>query len=151
VKVTLRQTAYRKDNRTMLKITPLLVVALVACLAAPALAAPPKATMTVRDVTVRVTVNPGETVRWRSPTIGIVARLSMWAGGKAMHYDPVPGTNRCAAYAYGAGIAVRLTDCTQGKRVDYVRLKATNIGLKPAAFSLRLISESALALSSSRG
>ena len=59
------------------------------------------------------------------------------ANGWEMAYEPKPKTNNCVAFAYGQGVAVRLTDCVKGRRVGYVRIRAVNLGAKPARLTLR--------------
>ncbi len=93
---------------------------------------------TLRTATVRRTVRPGALVRWRSPLIGRVRRLSLWIAGRGAAYAVAPRTNACVAYAYGAGVAIRLTDCSAGRRVPYVRVRAVSAALKPVRFTLRL-------------
>lgn len=80
---------------------------------------------------------PGELIRWQSPRIGTVERVSLVVNGTEMAYQLKPNTNGCVGYAYGAGVAVRLTDCEIGKRVRYVRVRAVNAGVKPARLKLR--------------
>jgi hypothetical protein len=82
-------------------------------------------------------VTPGETLAWRSRRIGPVTKLSAVANGWEMAYEPKPKTNNCVAFAYGQGVAVRLTDCVKGRRVGYVRIRAVNLGAKPARLTLR--------------
>jgi hypothetical protein len=82
-------------------------------------------------------VKPGETVAWRSRRIGTVKRISAVTNGWEMAYEPKPKTNNCFAYAYGQGVAVRLTDCVRGRRVRYVRVRAVNLGAKAARLTLR--------------
>ena len=57
--------------------------------------------------------------------------------GWEMAYEPKPKTNNCVAYAYGQGVAVRLTDSVRGRRVRYVRVWAVNLGAKAARLTLR--------------
>ena len=83
------------------------------------------------------TVKAGETVRWRSPQIGAVTRVALLANGSGMVYALKPRTNACVGYAYGEGVAVRVTDCVKGKRVPYVRVRAVNAGIKPTRVTLR--------------
>ena len=78
------------------------------------------------------TVKAGETVHWRSPRIGAVTRIALIANATEMAYAVKPRTNACVAYAYGEGVAIRVTDCLKGKRVPYVRVRAVNAGIKPA-------------------
>jgi hypothetical protein len=91
-----------------------------------------------RAATLSTVVQPGETVRWRSPTIGAVNRLRLYIGGRPAAYGVEPRTNNCVAYGYEAGVAVRLTDCVKGRRVRYVRVRAVSAALKPVAVRLRL-------------
>jgi hypothetical protein len=83
------------------------------------------------------TVKPGEMVRWGSPPIGTVQRLSLVVNGVPMVYALKGKTNACVGYAYGEGVAVRLTDCAKGRRVPYVRVRAVNAGIRPARVSLK--------------
>jgi hypothetical protein len=94
----------------------------------------------LRTAHLQVKINPGEVVRWRSPRIGQVERLSIAIGGREAFYQPEPRTRNCVAYAYEAGVAIRLTDCRNGRRVPYVRVRAVSAALKPAAISLRVYS-----------
>lgn len=83
------------------------------------------------------TVTPGHTVQWRSRRIGPITKLSLIANGTELYYEIKPKTNNCVGYAYGEGVAVRLTDCAKGKRTRYVRVRAVNAGIKPAQLRLR--------------
>jgi hypothetical protein len=83
------------------------------------------------------TVKAGETVRWRSPQIGAVTRVALLANGSGMVYALKPRTNACVGYAYGEGVAVRVTDCVKGRRVPYVRVRAVNAGIKATRVTLR--------------
>jgi hypothetical protein len=89
------------------------------------------------DASLITRVKPGETVAWRSRRIGTVTKISAVTNGWEMAYEPKPKTNNCVAFAYGQGIAVRLTDCVNGRRVRYVRVSAVNVGAKPARLTLR--------------
>jgi hypothetical protein len=82
-------------------------------------------------------LKPGETVTWRSHRIGTITAVSLVANGADMAYQLKPRTNACVGYAYGEGVAVRLTDCVQGRRVPYVRVRAVNAGVQPARLRLR--------------
>jgi hypothetical protein len=83
------------------------------------------------------TVQPGATITWKSRRIGAVRSLSLVANGAAMDYALAPKTNACVGYAYGDGVAVRVTDCEAGRRVPYVQIRAANAGIKPAHLRLR--------------
>jgi hypothetical protein len=61
-------------------------------------------------------VKPGDLVRWQSPRIGFVQRLSLVVNGREMAYKVKPNTNACVAYSYGAGVAIRPTDCEIGRQ-----------------------------------
>ena len=114
--------------------------AIVATLAAaPAVAdnTPAKQPM-VNAASVRLAIQPGETVRWQSPRIGEVRSLYVRINGNAASYNVVAGTNRCVAYIYGSGVVARVTDCVKGRRVPYVRVRAVSAALKPAMVVLRL-------------
>jgi len=89
------------------------------------------------DASLITRVKPGGSVTWRSRRIGTVTKISAVANGWEMAYEPKPKTNNCVAYAYGQGVAVRLTDCVRGRRVRYVRVSAVNVGAKPARLTLR--------------
>lgn len=86
----------------------------------------------------RLIVPPGELVRWRSPEIGTVTALSLAAGGWEMLYGVVPKTNACVGEAYAAGVAMRLTDCRNGRRVPYVRVRMVNSNIRPVTVVIRL-------------
>lgn len=86
----------------------------------------------------KLTVKPGQIVRWQSPRIGPVNRLSLAIAGREAFYQPEPKTRNCVAYGYEAGVAIRITDCRKGVRVPYVRVRAVSAALKPVAFILRL-------------
>ena len=81
---------------------------------------------------------PGEVVRWRSPRIGLVNSLFVRIDGGPASYNVAPGTRSCVAYIYGAGVAVRLTDCRKGRRVAFVRLRAVSAALRPVVVVLQL-------------
>jgi hypothetical protein len=89
------------------------------------------------DASLITRVKPGGSVTWRSGRMGPITRISAVANGREMAYEPKPRTNNCVAYAYGQGVAVRLTDCVRGKRVRYVRVRAVNLGAKAARLALR--------------
>jgi len=117
---------------------------LAVCLAAAVLLTTPSTPQEVvekphtRSAQVRLTVNPGELVRWRSPRIGRVERLSITIDGAEPYYTLTARTRACVANAYASGVAVRLTDCRRGRRVPYVRLRAVSAALKPVRVTLRL-------------
>lgn len=127
--------------------TPSYILAAALALAAtsPAAAHPPlakQAWLASRQpavpLTARLTVQPGQTIRWQSPRLpGAVTRVSLVADGLPMAYELKPATNSCIGYAYGAGVALRLTDCVKGKRVRVLRVRAVNAGLAPAQLLLR--------------
>jgi hypothetical protein len=89
------------------------------------------------DASLITRVKPGGSVTWRSSRIGPVTKISAVTNGWEMAYEPKPRTNNCVAYAYGQGVAVRLTDCVRGRRVRYVRVRAVNLGAKAARLALR--------------
>lgn len=91
-----------------------------------------------RPAAARLVVEPGEVVRWRSPRIGRVETLRVRADGNAASYSLAPRTRNCVAYIYGQGVALRLTDCSKGRRVPYVRVRAVSAALKPVVVALRL-------------
>jgi hypothetical protein len=116
----------------------LLLAALLAPVIATAAAADVPKQLPDRSAAVRLLVQPGETVRWRSPRVGEVRRMYVRINGGPATYKLVPGTRNCVAYIYGAGVVVRLTDCHAGRRVPYVRVRAVSAALKPVAVRLRL-------------
>lgn len=75
-------------------------------------------------------VAPGELIRWTSPPIGHVASLTLYADGRPMDYGLVPRSRACVAHAYGAGIAIRLTDCRRGKRTSRVRVRLASAAVR---------------------
>lgn len=93
----------------------------------------------VKVATLNRVVAPGETVRWRSRPIGAVQTLSLTVAGRDAFYAVEPRTRSCVAYGYEAGVALRMTDCTRGRRVPYVRVRATSVAARPVRLVLRLV------------
>ncbi len=83
-------------------------------------------------------VQPGEIARWRSPVIGEIRTMRVRVNGQRVSYNLAPKTGRCVAYIYGAGVVIRVTDCAKGRRVPYLRARATSAALTPARVTLRL-------------
>ncbi len=104
---------------------------------APAIAAiPVKAPLTHR-LDVRLVAQPGEVVRWQSPRIGSVQRLTVRVNGEPAIYRVVPRTNNCVAYIYGEGLVARMTDCVVGRRVPYVRVRVVSASVRTSTLWLR--------------
>lgn len=93
------------------------------------------------DTGATLAVPAGEVVRWRSKRLGrgrdVVVTPRLLANGVDMDYRLAPKTGACVAYAYGAGVALRLSSCEEGRPVDYVRARAVSAALKPVKLRLR--------------